>query len=155
MSALVALLSILAGCSEKSPDEAPMVEEPMATAAPASMMRSAAPADASVFFVTPADGSTVSNPVHIEFGTVGMSIVAAGVSEANSGHHHLLIDTPLPDLGMPIPKDEQHVHFGDASTATDLELAPGTHTLQLLLGDHLHVPHNPPIMSEVITITVE
>jgi len=93
--------------------------------------------------------------VHVEFGIAAMTVVAAGVNEADSGHHHLLIDTGLPDLGLPIPKDENHVHFGDGSTATELNLAQGTHTLQLLLGDHLHIPHEPPVMSPVITVFVE
>ena len=96
-----------------------------------------------------------TNPIAIEFGIAGMSVVAAGMNDAHSGHHHLLIDTDPPDMGLPIPADAHHVHFGDASTSTELTLAPGTHTLRLLLGDHLHIPHNPPIMSEPISITVE
>jgi len=122
---------------------------------PAALPRSASAAGARVFFITPSDGDTVSNPVKIEFGTEGMSVVAAGVNEAHSGHHHVLIDTDLPDLSMPIPADENHVHFGDGRTSTELTLAPGQHTLQMLLGDYLHIPHDPPLMSERITITVE
>ena len=97
----------------------------------------------------------MTSPVHIEFGIEGMTVVPAGDQTPDSGHHHLLVDTPLPDLSMPIPKDAQHIHFGDGSTSTDLELAPGKHTLQLLLGDYRHVPHDPPVMSEQITITVQ
>ena len=73
----------------------------------------------------------------------------------HSGHHHLLIDTDLPDPGLPIPKDDNHVHFGDGSTETEITLEPGEHTLQLMLGDHLHIPHDPPVTSEQITISVE
>ena len=72
-----------------------------------------------------------------------------------TGHHHLIIDADLPDLGMPIPANDSYIHFGDGSTATEITLEPGQHTLQMLLGDHLHVPHDPPIVSEPITITVE
>ena len=108
-----------------------------------------------MFFIAPLDGSTVSSPLHVEFGIAGMQVVAAGVNAADSGHHHLLVDTGLPDPGLPIPKDEQHIHFGDGSTTTELNLAPGKHTLQLLLGDHLHIPHEPPVMSAVMTIIVE
>ena len=108
-----------------------------------------------MFFITPADGDTVSSPVTIEFGIEGMSVVAAGVNEAHSGHHHLIVDADLPNMGMPIPADDNYIHFGDASTSTTLELAPGEHTLRLLLGDHLHIPHDPPVMSESITIVVE
>jgi hypothetical protein len=84
-----------------------------------------------------------------------MMVVPAGDSTANSGHHHVLVDTDLPDMSLPVPKDERHVHFGDGSSATELELAPGEHTLQLLFADFLHIPHEPPVYSERITITVE
>ena len=97
----------------------------------------------------------VSSPVTLEFGMEVMTVVPAGDMTADSGHHHILIDTGLPDLKLPIPKDERHVHFGDGSSSTELDLAPGEHSLQLLVGDHLHIPHDPPVYSEVITITVE
>ena len=110
---------------------------------------------ARVFFITPADGDTVSSPVSIEFGIEGMSVVKAGDATPHTGHHHLLVDTDLPDPGLPIPADGNHIHFGDGSTATKISLEPGEHTLQLLLGDHLHIPHDPPVLSEPITITVK
>ena len=110
---------------------------------------------ASVFFITPANGETVSGPVRIEFGIDGMDVVKAGVSQPHSGHHHLLIDTDLPDVGLPIPADEHHIHFGDGSTSTEISLPAGQHTLQMLLGDHLHIPHDPPLVSEPLTITEE
>ena len=105
--------------------------------------------------ITPANGATVSNPIRIEFGIAGMDVVKAGVDQPHSGHHHLLIDTDLPDVGLPIPADEHHIHFGDGSTATEISLPPGDHTLQMLLGDHLHIPHNPAVVSQPITVTVE
>lgn len=156
-----ATLALLSACGER--DSQPASAEPAATpaaepqsSAPATMPRTASPDGARVFFITPTDGETVANPVRIEFGIEGMSVVAAGVEESHSGHHHLIVDAELPDnLGMPIPADENYIHFGDASTSTELTLDPGQHTLQLLLGDHLHVPHDPPVMSETITITVE
>jgi hypothetical protein len=86
-----------------------------------------------------------------------MGVAPAGVEKEHTGHHHLLIDAPLPtgeDLIYSIPDDENHRHFGKGQTETILELAPGTHTLQLLLGDHSHIPHDPVIASEVITIMV-
>lgn len=129
--------------------------EQAAPAEPVAIERTPSPATAAVYFVAPADRDTVSNPVHVEFGLKNMDVVPAGTEAPNSGHHHLLIDTGLPDLGHPIPADEQHVHFGDGSTSTELTLTPGEHTLQLLLADHRHIPHNPPVMSERITITVE
>jgi hypothetical protein len=84
-----------------------------------------------------------------------MDVVKAGNNQPDSGHHHLLIDTGLPDLGLPVPADEHHVHFGDGSTDTEISLPPGEHTLQMLLGDYLHIPHQPPLVSAAITITVE
>ncbi|MDX1454087.1 MAG: DUF4399 domain-containing protein [Gammaproteobacteria bacterium] len=108
-----------------------------------------------LYFVSPADGAVVSGPVKVIFGLRGMGVAPAGVARDNTGHHHLLIDTGLPPLDQPIPSDAQHRHFGGGQTEVVLELEKGTHTLQLLLGDHNHVPHDPPVVSEQITITVE
>ena len=157
---LLALLISMAACGEK-PAQETVQTTPMATAAeapatePPQIPRTASSEGASVFFITPADGATVTNPISIEFGIAGMDVVKAGNNQPNSGHHHLLIDTGLPDLGLPIPANEQHVHFGDGSVSTQISLPPGEHKLQMLLGDHLHIPHNPPITSAQITITVE
>ena len=158
---LAAVVFLASACGQQ--DAAPVAEQAPADAAEAAtpaeqpaLPRSAAPDGARVFFITPADGETVSNPVKIEFGIEGMSVVAAGVDETHSGHHHLIIDADLPEnLGMPIPADDNYIHFGDASTSTEVTLEPGQHTLRLLLGDHLHIPHDPPVTSDVITITVE
>ena len=118
--------------------------------------RTPAPPGAVVYFITPADGETVANPVTVRFGLKGMGVAPAGVEKENSGHHHLLIDVPdLPPLDEPIPADDQHRHFGGGQTEVTLDLPPGTHTLQLLLGDQNHVPFDPPIVSEKITITVQ
>lgn len=110
---------------------------------------------AKAYIISPADGATVSSPVLVQFGLEGAGVAPAGVEKVNTGHHHLLIDTDLPDLTKPIPSDEHHRHFGGGQTQVELELEPGEHSLQLLLGDFGHTPHNPPIMSEKITITVE
>lgn len=115
-----------------------------------------APEGASATIVSPADGATVTSPVTVVFGLTGMGVAPAGVEHANTGHHHLLVDVDaLPDLDKPIPADANHIHFGGGQTEVKLELKPGTHSLQLLLGDHYHIPHNPPVLSEKITITVE
>lgn len=110
---------------------------------------------ASVFFISPVDGETVTSPFVIEFGISGMDLAKAGDNQAGSGHHHLIIDAGLPDLSMPVPADKHYIHFGDASTSTELTLEPGSHTLQLLLGDYLHIPHDPPVLSTSITVVVE
>lgn len=148
------LLAPLAACGDR-PTSEPAAETAAAETAAGMPARTPSAADAVVFFVSPADGETVSNPISVVFGIEGMTVAPAGQDTPHSGHHHLLIDTGVPDLGMPIPKDENHIHFGDGSTATEISLPPGEHTLQMLLGDHLHIPHDPPLKSDVIAINVE
>jgi hypothetical protein len=109
-----------------------------------------------VYIVSPQDGAVMNNPVNVIFGLRNnVGVAPAGVVKENTGHHHLLIDTNAPDLTQPIPKDEQHRHFGGGQTEVELTLAPGAHSLQLLLGDFAHIPHSPAIMSERINITIE
>jgi Domain of unknown function (DUF4399) len=122
---------------------------------PAPLPRTPAPAGATVYFLSPADGAQVTSPVTVRFGLRGMGVAPAGVKAPNTGHHHLLVDvdTPPPE-GMPLPADEHVRHFGLGQTETELTLTPGQHTLQLVLGDDLHIPHQPPVRSEKITITV-
>lgn len=112
-------------------------------------------AEARLYFVAPQDGATVQSPVKVVFGLSGMGVAPAGVAKDNTGHHHLIIDAPLPDLSEPIPSDNNHRHFGGGQTETRVELVPGIHTLQLVLGDFKHVPHDPPVISDKITITVK
>lgn len=117
-----------------------------------------APDGAKVYFISPADGAKLKSPVQVVFGMRGMGVAPAGVEKENTGHHHLLVDAPLPageTLNEAIAKDPQHQHFGGGQTEAMLELAPGRHTLQLLLGDHNHIPHKTPVYSAPITITVE
>ena len=117
--------------------------------------RMASPADAQVYIISPKEGAKVSSPVTVQFGLKGMGIAPAGVKIENTGHHHLLIDADAPtDLSQPLPASEKVVHFGKGQTETQVKLTPGKHTLQLLLGDSTHVPHNPPVISKKITITV-
>lgn len=154
---LAAVPFVMTACGQSTNETAEPAAEapaPAASAAPA-MPRSAAPAGARVYFVAPADGASVSSPVTVEFAVDGMDVVPAGTQADNGGHHHVIIDAELPAMNLPIPADANHVHFGDGSSSTSLELAPGEHTLQLLFADHLHIPHDPPVYSEKITITVE
>ena len=122
------------------------------------MERTPAPESATVYIISPADGEMVSNPVRVKFGLSGMGVAPAGIKQENTGHHHLLIDIDddsMPPLDRPLPATDQILHFGGGQTEARLELEPGRHSLQLLLGNHIHLPHQPPIMSEQITITVE
>jgi len=116
-----------------------------------------APEGAGVYFINIKNGDTLSNPVTIRFGLKGMGVAPAGTEKKHTGHHHLIINEAIEgeELNEPIPSDEQHVHFGGGQTEKTLELPPGTHSLQLVLGDWSHIPHNPPIMSEKITVTVK
>lgn len=116
--------------------------------------RTPSPADAKVYFISPKNGETVRGPVTVRFGLSGMGVAPAGTQAGNTGHHHLIVDAPLPVMDQPLPKDATHLHFGKGQTETVLTLTPGKHTLQLVLGDSNHVPHDPPVVSERITITV-
>lgn len=115
-----------------------------------------APADAKVYFISPSNGETVKSPLTVRFGLTGMGVAPAGIEKEHTGHHHLLIDvSDMPAMDQPLQNDQQHRHFGGGQTEITLDLPAGKHTLQLLLGDANHVPHNPPVMSEVITIEVQ
>jgi len=115
----------------------------------------AAPEDAFAYIIWPTDGEVIpGGDFVVLFGLHGMGTAPAGVTKEHTGHHHLLIDTDLPPLDKPIPSDERHVHFGRGQTEHQLRLPPGSHTLQLLLGDANHYPHTPPVISERIKIQV-
>jgi hypothetical protein len=116
---------------------------------------SKAPEGARVYFVSPANGAVVESPVTVRFGLSNMGVAPAGVNVEGTGHHHLLIDVEtLPDLTTSMPSSEQLRHFGKGQTEVQLELSPGVHSLQLLMGNYLHIPHDKPVLSEKITITV-
>ena len=117
--------------------------------------RTPSPAGAEVYIVSPKDGAKVKGPVTVVFGLKGMGVAPAGIKFDNTGHHHLLIDTDAPaDLSQPLAATEKSVHFGKGQTETTLTLPPGKHTLQLVFGDSLHIPHDPAVISKKITVTV-
>ena len=112
--------------------------------------------EAQLYFIEPKNGSTVKGPVKIVFGLSGMGIAPAGIDFPNTGHHHLLIDLEkLPDLSKPIPADKNHIHFGKGQTEVFIDLPKGKRSLQLLLGNYIHVPHKVPVISDKIQIYVE
>jgi len=121
------------------------------------VLASSAPEDAYVYIGWPNDGEVIQGgyPFRVWFGLRNMGVAPKGVDRNNTGHHHLLIDTDLPPLDEEIPSDRNHIHFGAGQTETMLELPPGEHTLQLLMADHDHMPHNPPLYSRKITITIK
>lgn len=115
-----------------------------------------APEGAQAYIISPADGEVVTSPVRVRFGLAGMGVAPAGTDRKHTGHHHLLIDVDkLPPLDQPLPSDAHHKHFGGGQTETEIELTPGKHTLQLLLGDGNHIPHEPAVLSKKITIEVK
>ena len=149
MSRLLPLAVLLAG-------SATLLAASAQTPAPAALPRTAAPAGAKVYIVSPANGATVGSPVLVVFGLSGMGVAPAGVKFDNTGHHHLLIDTDIPkDTGVPLPANDNIRHFGKGQTEASIELKPGKHTLQLVLGDMNHIPFDPVIASQKITITVK
>jgi hypothetical protein len=159
LTAAAATLALLAACSKAPEAEAPAAATDHAThpaeSTAAALPRTAAPAGARVFIVSPKDGETVSSPVQVVFGIEGMDLAPAGEKNDVAGHHHLLVDTDLADPAVPIPADATHIHFGKAQTEASVELTPGKHTLHLVLGDYLHIPFDPVIASEKITVEVK
>lgn len=131
----------------------------MFMAAPAQSGDTPAPEEAYLYIGWPNDGEVIrtsgTKPFRVWFGLRHMGVAPAGVDVPSTGHHHLLVDTPVPPLDEPIPADENHIHFGLGQTQTQLILPRGQHTLQLIMGDHAHVPHDPPIISRQITFTIE
>ncbi|NEO86281.1 MAG: DUF4399 domain-containing protein [Spirulina sp. SIO3F2] len=112
--------------------------------------------NAKVYIISPLDGTTVSSPFTVQFGLSGMGIAPAGIDRPGTGHHHLLVDLEtLPDLDKALSATENIKHFGGGQTEATLALPPGEHTLQLLLGNYAHIPHDPLVLSEPITITVK
>ena len=116
--------------------------------------RTAAPKDVYLYVGWPNDGEVVRGRFKVWFGLRNFGVAPAGVRKDNTGHHHLLVDADLPPMDEPIPNNRNYLHFGKGQTETYLELPPGRHTLQLLMGDAEHIPHDPPILSKKITITV-
>ena len=113
------------------------------------------PDGANVYIISPSNGEVVQNPVTVKFGLQGMGVAPSGVDKANTGHHHLLIDTVVPPLDKPVPHDATHRHFGKGQTETNLTLSAGKHTLRLILGDKGHIPFTPSVVSKKVTITVK
>jgi hypothetical protein len=142
----------------QTPTDKPATQaEQQEHAAPdSSFKRTPAPADAYVYIGWPNDGETVrTTHIKVWFGTRNFGVAPAGTNRPNTGHHHLLIDTPVPPLDQPIPNDKNHLHFGLGQTETVIDLPPGTHTLQLLMADGDHIPHDPPLLSKKVTIHVK
>ena len=116
--------------------------------------RQPAPKGALVYFHYPLDGLRVPERFTVRIGLKEMGVAPAGTQWPNSGHHHLLIDTDPGPTDQPIPSDYNNIHLGNGQTEVVVTLPKGTHTLQLLLGDHTHTPHIPPVMSRKITVYV-
>jgi Domain of unknown function (DUF4399) len=127
----------------------------LAGAVMAQVPKNKAPDTAVAYFLSPKDGETVSSPFTVRFGLKGMGVAPAGINQPNTGHHHLLIDVEKPNLDAALPVTDSVRHFGAGQTETELTLPPGKHTLQMVLGDYLHIPHDKPVMSPKITITVK
>jgi len=157
LSSGVLMISLAVAAANQASAQQPE-QPPASPPAPAAPAQSTAPAGSYAYIVNLHDGDTVTSPFKVIFGlSPTMGVAPSGIEKANVGHHHLLVDTTLTpeQLTQPIPVDEQHIHFGKGQTETTLTLPPGKHTLQLMLGDWSHVPFNPPVKSDVITITVK
>jgi hypothetical protein len=131
-----------------------LASAPLQIAPAQAVERTASAPSAEVYFHYPIDGMRVPERFTVKIGLKEMGVAPAGVDKPFTGHHHLLIDTEMVPLDQPIPSDYNHIHLGNGQTETVLTLPPGPHTLQLLLGDHQHMPHQPPVTSKKITIYV-
>lgn len=149
------VVALSAGCGGETPPGDAETAQSSAPAQTATLARTPSPAGARVFIISPINGETVSSPLEVKFGISGMAVAPAGDYAADSGHHHLLVDAELQDLSAPVPTSDNHLHFGKGQTETTLELSPGEHTLQLVLGDGNHIPHEPPVQSQRVTVTVQ
>jgi hypothetical protein len=147
-------LQLLFGDKDHVPHTPPLMSQRIKVSVVDPSLRKPAPADARVYFVGLADGAVLPQNATIRFGLVNMGVAPAGIEKPNTGHHHLLIDAKLPPLDQPIPNDFNHLHFGAGQTEATITLPLGRHTLQLLLGDENHVPHNPPVMSKPLRVLV-
>ena len=160
--AAAAAAAILGACAQQS------LQQPAAPAATAAVRMSASTptlgggyrkvasaAGGAVYFLNLKDGDNVTSPVLVQFGLRGVGVAPAGVEKENTGHHHLLIDVAEVDVNNALPMTDNIRHFGGGQTEVRIELKPGTHTLQLLLADHNHIPHHPVVLSERITVTVK
>ena len=157
--AILLPVALLLGCARTPTEDTTEVDAEAHAAdiahAELDLPRKPSPEGARVWFISPDDGAEVTSPFTVEFGLEGMELLPAGKPGEHSGHHHILVNTGLPRMDLPITTDANHVHFGQGETSVELSLEPGVHTLQLLLGDDLHIPHDPPVMSSVVTITVK
>jgi hypothetical protein len=147
-------LQLLFGDKDHIPHNPPLFSEKIKVRVAEPVARTAAPADARVYFVGIKDGDKVAQNVTIHFGLVNMGVAPAGLANPNTGHHHLIIDAELASMDQPIPNDFKHLHFGAGQTEAPVTLPLGRHRLQLVLGDANHVPHDPPVMSAPIYVTV-
>jgi hypothetical protein len=147
-------LQLLLGDKDHVPHTPPVMSKVIHVRVVDPSIRKPSPPDARVYFIGLQDGSVLSPKPTIHFGLANMGVAPAGIDRPNTGHHHLIVDAPLPDLNEPIPSDFNHLHFGAGQTEATITLPPGRHTLQLLLGDENHVPHNPPVMSKQIQVVV-
>jgi Domain of unknown function (DUF4399) len=157
----VVVVAALAGCSMTVINSAPLPPTPPARLTASTPVlaggykKVAAPAAAAVYFVNLKNGDVVTSPLLVQFGLRGIGVAPAGIEKENTGHHHLLVDVAELDVNGPLATTDNIRHFGGGQTEARIELKPGTHTLQLLLADHNHIPHHPVVASERITITVK
>ena len=147
-------LQLLFGDKDHIPHNPPLFSQRITVHVPAPVERTPSPPGAKVYFIGLHDGDTVPQHLTLHFGLENMGVAPAGIERPNTGHHHLLIDSELPPMDQPIPNDPKHLHFGAGQTEATVTLPLGRHKLQLLFGDYRHIPHDPPVMSEPITVNV-
>jgi hypothetical protein len=147
-------LQLILGDRNHIPHTPPVMSPRIRVRVSETVARKPSPKDARVYFVGLESGAVIRPEVTLHFGLLKMGVAPAGIDNPNTGHHHVLVDAKLPPLDKPIPNDFNHLHFGAGQTEATITLPPGKHTLQLLFADENHVPHEPPVMSAAIEVTV-
>ena len=138
--------------ADEAVDEGEGTDE--ATDAEAAVEESAEVAEVAVYFVSPADGDMVGTSVDVVMGADGLTIEPSGEINEGAGHMHILVDTDFIEPGEVIPNDETHLHYGDGSVETTIELTPGEHVLRLQFADGAHIALDGEQYQDEITITV-
>lgn len=108
------------------------------------------PAGASVKITSPANGSVVKSPVKVVMAVHGMKVEPAGPLKDGTGHHHLILNTIPPPMGVAVPADAQNLHYGKGQTEAELALPPGIHTITAQFADGLHRAYGPQMMDTII-----
>jgi hypothetical protein len=105
------------------------------------------------YFTNVKDADVIEAPFVLRFGLSMRGLVPAGKTVDRAGHHHLLVNQPLPlDFKKPLPFTEKYIHFGKGQMEHVVDLPPGSYTFNLLLADQGHIPYF--VYSKPVRLTI-